>query len=198
MLNSNTQDRNLFLSTTPLNEDQVNLQQIAAGDEQALRVLYNRHAQRLYAYALRLTGNADLANEALQESLLAIWRGAGTYRGTAAVSTWMLGIVHHKAVDLIRRQSPQVSLQEEGMTAELAMQDDHPAALERREVIRHNLSRLPAEQQAVLNLVFYQGKTLAEAALIMNCPLGTVKSRLNQAKLNLKGLLKRSGMETEE
>ncbi|MCE1252458.1 MAG: sigma-70 family RNA polymerase sigma factor [Anaerolineae bacterium] len=178
------------------NADLICLQRIAAGDEQALRNLYNRHGQRLYAYALRLTGCADLANEAVQESLLAIWQGAGAFRGDAAVSTWMLGIVHHKAVDLLRRKPQQVSLREE-MPA-CADENEPFSALERRELIRRYLQKLPSDQQAVLDLVFYQGKTLAEAAIIMNCPLGTVKSRLNQAKTNLRGLLKRAGMETEE
>ena len=89
-----------------VDSDRDLIRQVAAGDENALRKLYDAYGQRLYAYALRITGDPAAAEEAVQESLVAVWQGASRFRGEGAgggrVIAYLLGIVHHKALNQVR------------------------------------------------------------------------------------------------
>ena len=191
-----------FLPSTVLVQDpDLNLvRRMASGDEDALAALYTSHERRLYAFALRLTGDPDTSAEVLQDSLIAAWQGAHSFRGEGRVLTWLLGIVHHKALNAIRRKRlPQIGLDE----AELAVDphdqpDAQAAANERRSVLAAGLSQLSLEHRTVLELVFFQGLSLAETAQVCDCPLGTVKSRLNNAKGHLRRVLDRAGMRLED
>ncbi len=175
------------------------VRQIAAGDDDALRELYAVHGQRLYAYAARVTGDLAMAEDVVQESLIAVWKSAGRFRGEGRVLAWLLSIVHHKALTAIRIQSPVTLDEQVDQLADTSPLPDERIALnEQRRQLRTSLGRLSLEHRTVLELVFYQGLSLSEAAQICDCPMGTIKSRLSYAKTQLRGDLMRKGLGAEE
>lgn len=175
------------------------ISRIAAGDEDALRTLYACYGQRLFSYALRLMGDESLAEEVVQDSLVAVWQQAGRYRGEGRVIAWLLGIVHHKALNLRRylRRRPEEPVPDDLPTREASPEDQALASVQRAE-LRQGLDQLSEEHRLVLDLVFYQGLSQSEAAAVLGCPLGTVKSRLNYARLHLRSALARGGVNAED
>jgi len=172
---------------------------MAAGDEAALRQLYARHGRRLFAYAYRITGSAEVAEEVVQESLLAAWHGAGRFRGDGRAIAWLLGIVHRQALNATRRkQYPTVSLDDAAQPAGDADPLDHAASAERDAALGAALAELSVDHRAAIELVFYHGLSMAEAAQVCGCPPGTIKSRLSYAKNHLRGILARAGLRREE
>jgi RNA polymerase sigma-70 factor (ECF subfamily) len=183
------------------NNETVLVHQIASGDDEALRTLFAVYGQRLYAYALRLTRDPATAEDVLQESLVAVWQGAARFRGQGRVIAWLLGIVHHKSLNALRRKPALLSGDEETLEAEPDHEpspDERVLSLEQRRLVRAGLDRLSLEHRTVLELIFYQGLSLNEASQVLGCPLGTVKSRLNHAKASLRGCLAREGMVAED
>ncbi|MGE5620454.1 MAG: RNA polymerase sigma factor [Sphingomonadaceae bacterium] len=176
------------------------VRRMASGDESALRSLYALHARRLFAHACRVTGDRATAEEVLQDSLLAAWRGAHAFRGESRVITWLLGIVHRQALNATRRKRlPTSDLGQAAETAACpALLDEHVAAADRRRALTASIARLSPEHRAVLELVFYQGLSLAEVARVCGCPIGTVKSRLSYAKVHLRSALERAGQRAED
>lgn len=174
---------------------------IAAGEEAALNELVALYGQRLYAYAIRLTGEPSTAEDVVQECLIAVWQGAERFRGDGRLIAWLLGIVHHKALSQVRwserRQTDLLSTEHEIATAAPG-----PADLaernERNNLVQAGLESLSVEHRLVLELIFYQGMSLKETAQICDCPIGTIKSRLNYAKNRMKGLLHRQGLDAED
>ncbi len=183
----------------PEDPDLHYVRRIAAGEEAALRALYAAYGQRLYAYAVRLTRNSTVAQDVVQETLIAVWQGAARFRGEGRVIAWLLGIVHHKALNAIRRQAPALSEQEvEGMPDAGAPLDDQMQGQERARLLRAGLEALSLKHRTVLELVFYQGLRLSEVAEICGCPVGTVKSRLSYAQAHLRRVLEQAGLTAEE
>jgi len=174
------------------------VRRIAAGDDDALRELYAVHGQRLYAYAARVTGDLAVAEDVVQESLVAVWKSAGRFRGEGRVLAWLLSIVHHKALNAMRIQSPVTLEQVDRLTDTSPSPDERAALNERHCQLRASLERLSLEHRTVLELVFYQELSLSEAAQICDCPVGTIKSRLSYAKTQLRGDLMRKGLGMEE
>lgn len=183
----------------PVSNPEIDLvQRIARGDEDALRQLYAAYGQRMFAFALRLTEDAALAEDVAQESLVAAWQSAGRYQQKSRVLTWLLGIVHHKALNARRgRASISVETMLEVPDA-TPPPDERAAQSEQRRLLQAGLQRLPLEQRSVLELIFYQGLSLEETAQVCGCPVGTVKSRLNYAKTALRGALNRAGLAAED
>ncbi len=180
-------------------DDAELIRQIAAGDEHALRRLYAACGQRLYAYALRLTGDPAKAEDVVQDSLVAIWQGAGRFRGDGRAIAWVLGIVHHKALNALRARSDLfIEAAENDLPAGGPPPDEQAAANDRRRMLREGLGQLSLEHRVVLELVFYQRLSLDEAAEVIGCPVGTIKSRLNYAKAHLRGVLRLGGLEPED
>lgn len=183
----------------PSHDDELALvRQIAAGDDDALGELYAVYGQRLFAYAAHITGNLNLAEDVVQESLVAVWQGARRFRGEGRVVAWLLSIVHHKALNAVRGRSPVALVQVEKIVDESPSPDERVVLSERRKLLRAGLARLSLEHRTVLELVFYQGLSQNEAAQICNCPVGTIKSRLSYAKAKLRDALRQPGMEMED
>ncbi len=181
------------------NPDLDLVRRIAQGDERALQVLSERYSRRLYAYALRLTRNSDLAGEVLQDTLLSTWQGARAFRGDSRVITWLLGIVHHRAMNAMRRRNLTVDLETaEATHAQSGQPDAELQALDRQAILARALARLSVEHRSVIELVFYQELSLAEVAEVCGCPIGTVKSRLNYAKAHLRRALEGVGLHPED
>ena len=189
----------LSQSMPAVDSDRDLIRQVAAGNEDALRKLYDSYGQRLYAYALRITGDPAAAEEAVQESLVAVWRGAGRFRGEGRAIAWLLGIVHHKALNQVRgRVIDSLDSEPQDSPASDPLPDEQVAAREQRRLVQAGLEGLSLEHRLALELVFYQGLSLHEVAEVCGCPAGTVKSRLNYAKASLRGALSRAGISAED
>jgi RNA polymerase sigma factor (sigma-70 family) len=170
----------------------------ARGDETALAELYDRHGRVAYGLALRIVRDPALAEDAVQEGFLSVWRTAGAFSPERAkASTWILTLVHRRAVDLVRREErrrveplpPDVS-QEAGPET-----DEHVWLRTRRELVQRALYRLPDDQREALELAYYGGFTQSELAERLGVPLGTIKSRTFAGLKRLRSLLVEAGFE---
>ncbi|MFL6138960.1 MAG: RNA polymerase sigma factor SigM [Frankiaceae bacterium] len=159
------------------------------GDPDAFGVLVRRHQDRLWAVAVRTLGDRDEAADAVQDALISALRAAGSFRGEAAVSTWLHRIVVNACLDRARRRQARP-------TVPLPPDDRAPAApgddLGRAELaidIERALAALPLEQRAALVLVDVQRFPVEEAAALLDVPVGTVKSRCSRGRAKLARLL---------
>ncbi|MGH3362903.1 MAG: RNA polymerase sigma factor SigM [Nocardioides sp.] len=170
------------------------------GDAEAFGVLFTRHRDRLWAVALRTMGNPEDAADGLQDGLIAAYRRAGSFRGEAAVTTWLHRVVVNACLDRIRaakvrRVEPLPDdLDEGGGRGSLATsspQDpaDRAVADERRTEVLAALASLPVEQRAALVLVDMEGHPVAEVAEMLGCAVGTVKSRCSRGRARLAEVL---------
>ncbi|TMK75207.1 MAG: sigma-70 family RNA polymerase sigma factor [Actinobacteria bacterium] len=178
--------------------DEALVEAIARSDEAALGELYDRFGRVAYGLALKILRDAALAEDAVQEAFLQVWRGAGGYRADRArASTWLLTFVHRRAVDLVRREErrraePADSLPEPSGPGA----DEAAAASSRREIVQQALQRLPAEQREPIELAYYGGLTQSELAERLGQPLGTIKSRMFTGLQRLRGLLVEAGFDS--
>jgi RNA polymerase sigma-70 factor, ECF subfamily len=152
-----------------------------AGDPEAFGTLFSRHRDRLWAVALRTTGDPEEAADALQDAMVAAFRRADSYRGDAAVTTWLHRIVVNACLDRLRRRRPTAELPE----YELADRHDDHASTEVRLDIEEALARLPEGQRAALVLVDMHAVPVAEAAEILGVAEGTIKSRCARGRAAL-------------
>ncbi len=161
------------------------LRRHAAGDRAAFDVLVRRHRDRLWAVALRTTGDPEEAADALQDALLSAYRAAGRFRGESAVTTWLHRIVVNACLDRARRRAvrPTVPLP----PAERTPADPRDRMGERETALEVTaaLRTLPAEMAAALVLVDIEGWSVAEAAAILDVAEGTVKSRCARGRARL-------------
>ena len=176
------------------------------GDPDAFGILFARHRDRLWAVALRTTGDPEEAADALQDGMVSAFRRATSYRGDAAVTTWLHRVVVNACLDRIRRRKVRAAdalpddLDEYAGRGSLATSTGpgtgataDPADLvvdeERRAAVLRALATLAPEQRAALVLVDMQGYPVEEAARILGCPTGTVKSRCARGRARLAPLL---------
>jgi RNA polymerase sigma-70 factor, ECF subfamily len=161
---------------------------VAGGDRGALEELYRRHAPWLAARLAARTSSTDLAEEALQDTFVAAWRGAGGYRGRGEVPAWLWGIARRRLVSLARRQGRgTVSLEAAADPVDPAAGPEEAAVGQDASArVRRALAGLPAEQRAAITAVVYQGQSIEQAARAAAVPEGTVKSRLHRARLHLR------------
>ena len=161
---------------------------VAAGDRRALELLYSRHAPWLAGRLAARTSSRELAEEALQDTFLAAWRGAHAYHGTGEVPAWLWGIARRRLASLARRQ-PRGSLSLEVASERVDPASGPEEAALGRDVsarIRAAVAHLPDEQRAAITAVVYQGQTITQAALAARVPEGTIKSRLHRARLHIR------------
>jgi len=168
--------------------DRALLARHVQGDRDAFGALVLRHQDRLWRVALRTLGDRDDAADAVQDALVSAYRAAGTYRGEAAVSSWLHRIVVNACLDIVRRRSSRPTAPLDDDTSEVAAGDELAPRDTSREVLAA-LRRLPIEQAAAVVLVDIEGYPVAEAALILETPVGTVKSRCARARARLAVLL---------
>jgi len=156
------------------------LARVTRADEAALELLYQRYGAACFALARRLLDDAGLAEDVTQQVFLALWQGHGYNPARGAVSTWLLSVTHHKAVDAIRKEGRQRKIASHDPLTELATTpgpDDEAWRRLRAERTRAALRTLNAEMREVLLLAYYGGYTQREIADLTGLPLGTVKSR---------------------
>jgi RNA polymerase sigma-70 factor (ECF subfamily) len=160
--------------------DEELLEAIAAGDDDALGALYDRFGRLAYGMALRILGDQALAEDAVQEAFLAVWRSADGYRRERAKpATWILTLVHRRAVDLVRREDRRRAepLGEPPEAAGGAVPEEADLR-DRRAAVQAALRQLPEDQRQALELAYYGGYTQSELAERLGVPLGTIKSRM--------------------
>jgi RNA polymerase sigma-70 factor, ECF subfamily len=160
--------------------DEALLAQVAHGEESALAELYERFGRVAYGLALRILRDDRLAEDAVQEAFLTVWRQAASFRADRAkAQTWLLTIVHRRAVDLVRREERRRADTLEPETEPSGTSAEEDAELrDRRSAVQRALAQLPDEQRRPIELAYYGGLTQSELADRLGEPLGTIKSRM--------------------
>ena len=161
------------------------LQRLLTRDEEAFRGLFGRYAPTAKALALRVVRQQHIAEEIVQEAFMAVWRNPGAYEEQrGSVKTWLMGMVHHRAVDAVRREESQRRRTETEATMAVLETDDlaedvvsQLGAPQERAAVRSALDSLPHEQRAVLEMMYFDGFSQSQIAEKHGLPLGTVKSR---------------------
>ena len=171
-------------------EDLVSLVQVQ--DSQAFAVLYDRHTRAAYSLAYRMMGERQAAEDVVQDAFLKLWRGATGYRTErGSVRSWLLAIVHNRAIDQLRSLASRRRTQEKVEASAPRSQPSEAFALSwrntQREQVREALRTLPKEQLKVLELAYFSGYTHLEIAELLGLPLGTVKGRLRLGLKKMRG-----------
>lgn len=163
---------------------------VASGDQDALRELYRVHSHELFVFILRRLGDRQLAEETLQDVMLAVWRGAKSYRADASVRTWLYSIAHRRVSSAMRKLPKRVTAYDPDlMESHAAGPADRLEVSDLEAAIVAALSELPERQRLVIELIYLHGLTGPEAARVLGVPVGTVKSRQNRALRALRPLL---------
>lgn len=183
------------ISDEPSDADLVG--QLGDGDNTALAEIYRRYGRPSYSLARRICADDGLAEDVVQEVFLAVWRDPSRYDpGRGAFATWLLTLIHHKAVDAVRRESavrrrtvPAAEAGEEWSPVPVPGADQAAMARVAAGQVRDALYQLPEEQRQALALAYYGGHTQREVAALIGVPLGTVKSRMFAGVQRLRLLL---------
>ena len=179
--------------------DAAAVARVADGDADALRQLYDRYGRIVYGMTYRLTKDAQLAEEATQDTFVTVWRRAGTYDPERAkLTTWLFVIARNRAIELVRararRPEPHEDVEPSGEEADVAEQ---VALADDAELVARALAELPENQLEVIRLAYFDGLSHGEIAERLGQPLGTVKSRIRLALNRLRGLLELPELELE-
>ncbi len=174
--------------------DRELVRRVGDGDEEAFRTLFRRYGPVAKALAARVLRQAHLAEEIVQEAFLVLWRSPDSYReDRGTVRAWLMSTVHHRAVDLVRREEAH---RRRIQTAAGEVQPDVGQQVvdltdlaESRERVRAALAEIPPEQRQVLELMYFEGKTQTTIAGELTLPLGTVKSRTLLGMRRLRAML---------
>ena len=161
-----------------------------AGDPAAFEELVRRHRDRLWAVAMRTTGDPEEASDALQDALISAYRRAEQFRGDSAVTTWLHRIVVNASLDRLRRRAVRTAspLPDDNDALPGAVVADPVDHMDRREiqlVVTQALAELPEDQRAAVLLVDVEGWSVEDAARMLDCPEGTVKSRCFRGRAKL-------------
>ena len=178
-----------------MTSDEELLESIARGDEQALATLYDRYGHLAYGLALRVLRDRTLAEDAVQDAFLAAWRTAVSFdptRGNAR--TWLLTLVHRRAVDVVRREERRRGDPLDDLPVDSGDSTDEAAEVrDERRRVQAALARLTPDQREALELAYYGGLSQSELAERLGVPLGTVKSRMFAGLGRLRDLLEAGG-----
>jgi RNA polymerase sigma factor (sigma-70 family) len=164
---------------------------VARSDDEALAELYDRFGRAAYGLALRIVRDPDLAQDAVQDAFLAVWRSAGRFVAERAkASTWILTLVHRRAVDVVRREEPRRAEPLESARQPTGETTEEQAWLRlQRTRVQEALRKLPDQQREAIELAYFGGFTQSELAARLGEPLGTIKSRMFSALARLRELL---------
>lgn len=182
-------------SSLAAEDDTSLLRRHCEGDPDAFGELFRRHQDRMWAVAIRTLVDREAAADCVQEAFISAFRRAGSFRGDAAVTTWLHRIVVNACIDRMRRERALT-----GRTADVAEVErpdphDHQAGAETALIVRAALAKLPEQQRLALVLVDMHGYSVAEAAAILEVAEGTVKSRCFRGRVALAEILRPDGRE---
>jgi RNA polymerase sigma-70 factor (ECF subfamily) len=160
------------------------MQLVQEGDARAFELVYDRHAGAAFSLAYRMVGDRTAAEDITQESFLSIWRSRVRYqRERGSVRTWVLGIVHHRTIDGLRRnlvherrRASAEGIEERYEAAELT--EAEAVRREEARTVRAALDTLPEQQCKVIELAYFGGFTHTQIAEMLDMPVGTVKGRM--------------------
>jgi RNA polymerase sigma-70 factor, ECF subfamily len=163
-------------------EDLMHL--VRRGQAPAFEVIYERHASAAFSLAYRIVGTRNGAEDVSQEAFLSLWRSGARYDpGRGSVRTWVLGIVHHRAIDFLRRSAvhDKRRASDEGIEERFEAGERTDVEVARRDearTVRHALEGLPRDQRQVIELAYFGGFTHTEIAELLSAPIGTIKGRM--------------------
>ena len=164
--------------------DEDVMQLVRRGDARAFELIYERHSAAAFSLAYRMMGTRVGAEDVTQDAFLSLWRSGARYdRARGSVRTWVLGIVHHRAIDALRRATVHDRRRagDEGIEERFEARERTDVEAARREeagTVRGALSSLPADQSQVIELAYFGGFTHTEIADMLDAPVGTVKGRM--------------------
>lgn len=177
-------------------EDDLLIRQVAAGDRRAFETLYDRYSPAVFGVALKMLGERETAEEAVQEIFWRIWQRAASFDSSRAFAPWLFGIAHNYCIDELRRRRvrPQAVYEEDDrpILSEIPDETDVGEAAvlgDQRRIVRAALDQLPEEQRQALLLAYFGGLTQQEIAATLGNPLGTVKTRMRLGLQKLRTLL---------
>ncbi len=174
-------------------DDRMLMRRHVAGDPDAFGEIFRRHRDRMWSVAIGVCGDHEMAAEAVQEGFVSAFRRAGSYRAEAAVTTWLHRIVVNACIDQTRRARPVAELTDQH--AARLRTPDPTGSVDTRLLLHEALGELPEPQRAALVLVDMHAVPVAEAAQILDVPVGTVKSRCARGRQALSEVLHRAGVE---
>lgn len=175
------------------------LERIKAHDRTAFKELYFVYHSRLARFLTRITSRYDVAEEIINDTFWIVWDRAKDFRNASQVSTWIMGIAYRRGLKTLRKLNSG-PISEGPLDEMMTLDEDEPA--KRAEVeqwLEAALARLPLEQRVVLELAYHLGHSCEEIAVIVDCPVNTVKTRMHYARVKLKRLLPQlAGVSEEE
>lgn len=157
---------------------------VQEGDARAFEVIYDRHVDVAFSLAYRMCGRRAAAEDVVQDALLSLWRSGARYdRTRGSVRSWVLGVVHNRAIDFFRRESVRAGkdVSDDEAMQRLASGDSTEREVQRRDdasQVRAALSELPPDQRQVIQLAYYGGFSHTEISSMLDLPAGTVKGRM--------------------
>jgi RNA polymerase sigma-70 factor (ECF subfamily) len=164
--------------------DEELMQLVGDGEARAFEVVFDRHGGASFSLAYRICGRRAMAEDAVQEAFLSLWRSGARYESTrGSVRSWVLAVVHHRAIDALRRGMvrDRRDVGEEGIAERVAASDSTECEVLRRDeahTVHGALATLPPEQRAVIELAYFGGFTHVQIAEMLELPVGTVKGRM--------------------
>ena len=164
--------------------DEDVMQLVRRGDARAFEIIYERHSAAAFSLAYRMMGTRIGAEDVTQDAFLSLWRSGARYdRARGSVRTWVLGIVHHRAIDALRRATVHDRRRagDEGVEERFEAPERTDVEAARREeagTVRNALETLPSDQCQVIELAYFGGFTHTEIAEMLDAPVGTIKGRM--------------------
>jgi RNA polymerase sigma-70 factor (ECF subfamily) len=168
---------------------------VQRGEPRAFETIYDRHADVAFSLAYRMCGARGLAEDVVQEAFLSVWRSGARYdRSRGSVRTWVLGIVHNRAIDALRRVTvhDRRRASDEGLEERFEAHERTDLEVARRNeaaAVRSALDSLPADQSKVIELSYFGGFTHTEISDMLSAPVGTVKGRMRLGMIKLRDAL---------
>jgi RNA polymerase sigma-70 factor (ECF subfamily) len=176
--------------------DEALIERIAAGERAAMNILYTRHSVRVFRFILRFVDNEAAAEELVNGVFLDVWRNAGKFEHRSQVSTWLLALARHQALGTLRRRSTE-SLDNDAVALIEDPADNAEAIVDKKKtssILRNCLAQLSPLHRETIDLVYYHGKTISDAAAIIGIKQSTVKTRMFYARRRLAELLRAQGI----
>lgn len=173
---------------------------IARGDESAMAAFYRGHEKNIYSFACSRLRDPQSAADIVNEVMLVVWQTAGSFRGRSQVCTWLLGIANNKVLDALRRQGARCYRELDRQIPDTNRKTGERivADAQHRRSVSTCLKSLPDAQRQVVHLAFFEDLPYGEIAQILDCPAGTVKTRMYHAKIALKQCLECKGVDGDD
>ena len=176
-------------SAVPSADDDLLLDRVRAGDQQAMAQIFDRYSRMVYSVALRVLADPGHAEDVLQDVFFKVWREPHAFlKGRGPMGAWLAVVARNRAIDALRRRKPSDSVDDVVLVSKtnLAAESQHKSMIE---TVRKVMKALPPDQQASMELAYFEGLSHSEIAARTGDPLGTVKTRIRSALITLRKAL---------